>query len=139
MSLGEIIGQTIDYNAIHEEIKDIAKAVYDKLRVGFQVMLEKVISEEFMNFLSEIAESGGDCSRNGYYARKVRTFLGDFDLQIPRARYEQFQTVLLKKYGHDIGDVHSKVINHYLGGMTENETVEAIASASGIGISREKV
>ncbi len=41
MSLGEIIGQAIDYNVIHEEIEDIAKAVYDKLRVGFQVMLEK--------------------------------------------------------------------------------------------------
>ena len=42
MSLGEIIGQAIDYDAIHEEIEDIAKAVYDKLRVGLQVMLEKV-------------------------------------------------------------------------------------------------
>ncbi len=41
MSLGEIIGQAIDYNVIHEEIEDIAKAVYDKLRVGFQVMLER--------------------------------------------------------------------------------------------------
>ncbi len=41
MSLGEIIGQAIDYNVIHEEIEDIAKAVHDKPRVGFQVMLEK--------------------------------------------------------------------------------------------------
>lgn len=139
MSLGEMIDQAIDYDRIHEDIEDIAKSVYDKLSAGFQVMLEKVILEEFMSFLTEIAENGGSCARNGYYTRKVRTFLGDFDIQIPRARYEQFQTGLLRKYGHDIGDINSKVIDLYLGGMTESEVVDAIASVSGIGISREKV
>lgn len=139
VSVDDVICQAIDLSRIHDEVNDIAARVYDNLRVAFQVMLEKVIGEEFLVFLERIAENGSDCSRNGYYTRKVRTFLGDYDIQIPRARYEQFQTKLLRKYGHDIGDVHSKVLDLYLGGMTQSEVVDAIASVSGIGISREKV
>lgn len=102
-------------------------------------MVEKVSGEEFMNFIDQIAEEGGNASKNGYYSRKIRTHLGDFDIQIHRARYELFETKLLKKYGHDLGDIQSKVIDLYLGGMTQAEVVEAISSISNIGISREKV
>lgn len=139
ISADEIIEKSMDLSHIHDEVSTIATRVYDNLRIAFQVMLEKVIGEEFLAFLERIAENGSDCSRNGYYTRKVRTFLGDYDIQIPRARYETFQTKLLRKYGHDIGDIHSKVLDLYVGGMTQNEVVEAIASVSGIGLSREKV
>ncbi|MDD7181482.1 MAG: IS256 family transposase [Candidatus Enterosoma sp.] len=138
-SYGELLDQALDFNRFHKDIEDLASTIYDRLRIGFQVMLEKVIGEEFFTLLEDIADRGGNASRNGYYSRKVRTFLGDFNLQIPRARYENFQTKLLAKYGHDIGDVRSKVLDLYLGGMTQSEVVDAIASVSGIGISREKV
>jgi putative transposase len=138
-SFGELMDQAMDYSHIQEDIDDLAGTIYDRLSIGFQVLLEKVIGEEFMDFLEEIAGKGMNDSRNGYYTRKVRTFLGDFEIQIPRTRYENFQTKLLAKYGHDIGDVRSKVVDLYLGGMTQKEVVDAIASVSGIGISREKV
>lgn len=139
VSVDEIIEKATDLDRIHDEVNAIAARVYDNLRIAFQVMLEKVIGEEFLAFLERIAENGSDCSRNGYYTRKVRTFLGDYDIQIPRARYERFQTKLLRKYGHDIGDIRSKVLDLYVGGMTQSEVVDAIGSVSGIGISREKV
>lgn len=138
-SFGELMDQAMDYTHIQRDIDDLASTIYDRLRIGFQVMLEKVIGEEFLGFLEEIAGKGVNDSRNGYYTRKVRTFLGDYEIQIPRARYENFQTKLLAKYGHDIGDVRSKIVDLYLGGMTQKEVVDAIASVSGIGISREKV
>lgn len=138
-SFGELMDQAMDYTHIQRDIDDLASTIYDRLRIGFQVMLEKVIGEEFLGFLEEIAGKGVNDSRNGYYTRKVRTFLGDYEIQIPRARYENFQTKLLAKYGHDIGDVKSKIVDLYLGGMTQKEVVDAIASVSGIGISREKV
>ena len=138
-SYGELLDQALDFNRFHKDIEDLASTIYDRLRIGFQVMLEQVIGEEFFTLLEDIADRGGNASINSYYSRKVRTFLGDFNLQIPRARYENFQTKLLAKYGHDIGDVRSKVLDFYLGGMTQSEVVDAIASVSGIGISREKV
>lgn len=139
ISYDEIISSSLDFSNIKADFNNLVSDIYTKVKKGFQIMLEKVISEEFMNFLIQIVENGGKDSRNGYYSRKIRTFLGDFDIQIPRARYDQFQTKLLKKYGHDLGDIHSRVLDLYLGGMTQNEVVDAISSISNIGISREKV
>lgn len=139
ITYGELVCQALDYTHVFSDIKDIAKSIYDKISVSFQLMLEKVIQEEFLNFLEDIAAKGGNDSRNGYYSRKIRTFLGDYVIQIPRARYESFQTKLLQKYGHDVGDISAKIVDLYVGGMTEREVVDAIASVSRIGISREKV
>ncbi len=135
----ELIASTLDYSNIQSSFNELTKDIYTKVKQGFQIMVEKIIAEEFLCFLEEIAESGEKAYRNGYYTRKIRTHLGDFDIQIPRARYEIFQTKLLNKYSHDLGDVKSKVVDLYLGGMTQNEVVEAISSISNIGISREKV
>lgn len=139
ITYGQLVDQALDYSRVFSDVKDLAKSLYDKMSVSFQLMLEKVIQEEFLSFLENIAESGGNDSRNGYYSRKVRTFLGDFMIQIPRARYESFQTKLLEKYGHDVGKINSRIVDLYIGGMTEREVVDAIASISGIGISKEKV
>lgn len=134
-----LIHQSYDFKKIDEDINNLANSIFDKVKISFQVMLEKVIGEEFLNFLDDIAKEGKDNSKNGYYSRMIRTFLGDFRIQIPRARFENFQTKILEKYNHNIGDVNSKILDLYLGGMTQNEVTEAIASISGIGISREKV
>ena len=138
-SYEEIINSSLDLSNIKNDVHNLVNDIYTKVQKGFQIMVEKVIGLEFMNFLNQIAEEGGNTSKNGYYSRKIRTHLGDFDIQIPRACYELFETKLLKKYGHDLGDIQSKVIDLYLGGMTQSEVVEAISSISNIGISREKV
>ena len=72
-SFGELMDQAMDYSHIQQDIDDLAGTIYDRLSIGFQVMLEKVIGEEFMDFLEEIAGKGVNDSRNGYYTRKVRT------------------------------------------------------------------
>lgn len=102
-SYEEIINSSLDLSNIKNDVHNLVNDIYAKVQKGFQIMVEKVIGEEFMNFLNQIAEEGGNTSKNGYYSRKIRTHLGDFDIQIPRARYELFETKLLKKYGHDLG------------------------------------
>ena len=131
--------QNIDFSKIRNDLSGLADGILKKTKQAFQILLEKIIAEEFFDFLEDIEKEGGDSSRNGYYTRKIRTYLGDFDIQIPRARYERFQTALLGKYKHSIGDIEEKVLQLYLGGMSEAEVVDAIANTNGIGISREKV
>ena len=64
-SYGELLDQTLDFNRFHKDIEDLASTIYDRLRIGFQVMLEKVIGEEFFTLLEAIADRGGNASRNG--------------------------------------------------------------------------
>ena len=135
----ELLVRNIDFSKIRNDLSGLADGILKKTKQAFQILLEKIIAEEFFDFLEDIEKEGGDSSRNGYYTRKRRTYLGDFDIQIPRARYERFQTALLGKYKHSIGDIEEKVLQLYLGGMSEAEVVDAIANTNGIGISREKV
>ena len=135
----ELLLQNIDFSEIRKDLSGIAEGILRKTKEAFQILLEKIIAEEFFDFLDDIEKEGKDSSRNGYYTRKIRSYLGDFDIQIPRARYENFQTALLGRYKHSIGDIEDKVLQLYLGGMSETEVVDAIASTNGIGISREKV
>ena len=128
-----------DFGGLVEDARGLADALLGKAKAAFQVLIEKVIGEEFLGFLEDIGGQGADASRNGYYCRKIRTAMGDFEIQIPRARYAAFRTKLLAKYGHDLGDIGSKVLGLYSGGLSGEETAEALARILGVGVSREKV
>lgn len=118
---------------------NFAALLGEKMREAFQVMVERTVSEEFFSMLEEAASEGKDTSRNGYYGRKIRTSLGDFSIQIPRARFLEFTTKLLKKYGHDLDDLGEKVMSLYRGGMSENDIVKALAETEGTGVSASTI
>lgn len=130
---------SLDLTAIQKDVQNLADQILDHAKASFQVLLEQIIAEQFFDFLDEIREKGGNDSRNGYYKRKIHSVMGDFEIMIPRARYDNFVTSLLKKYGHELGDIEDRVIDLYLGGMTEREVVDALAKMDGIGLSRERV
>ena len=93
----------IEESELPRFLDNFAERLSDQLRVCFQRIIEKNISAEFFDRLEEAATEGKDTSRNGYYERKIRTSLGDFLIQIPRARFLSFTAKLLNKYGHNLG------------------------------------
>lgn len=135
----DLVRAGTDTEGLVKEARGMADAILDKAKTAFQLLIEKVIGEEFLGFFEEIGEKDADTSRNGYYGRKIRTSLGDFEIQIPRARCAAFRTKLLAKYGHDLGDISSKVLELYSSGCSGKETADAIAGILGVGISRGKV
>jgi transposase-like protein len=104
------------------------------MKEAFQVRVERTVSEEFFPMLEEASLEGKDTPRNGYCSRKIRTAFGDFSIQIPRARFLDFATKFLKRYGHNTGDPGEKVMSLYRGGMSENDIVKALAEAEGMGV-----
>ncbi len=56
---------------------------------------------------SHVAEN----SRNGYNDKKVKTSLGEVELDILRDRKGTFEPQVVPKYSRDISDIESKIIN----------------------------
>ena len=120
-------------------LDNFAERLSDQLRVCFQRIIEKNISAEFFDRLEEAAAEGKDTSRNGYYERKIRTSLGDFLIQIPRARFLSFTTKLLNKYGHNLGKIEDYILSLYRSGNTENDIVNILSQTEGIGLSASTI
>lgn len=120
-------------------LDNFAERLSDQLRVCFQRIIEKNISAEFFDRLEEAATEGKDTSRNGYYERKIRTSLGDFLIQIPRARFLSFTTKLLNKYGHNLGKIEDYILSLYRSGNTENDIVNILSQTEGIGLSASTI
>lgn len=137
--MDRLIGDCLVPSGFLSAARIYADALGERLKETFQVMIERTISEEFFSMLEEAASEGRDTSRNGYYGRKIRTCLGDFTIQIPRARFLDFTTKLLKRYGHDLGDISDRVLSLYKGGLSENDIVKSLAETEGTGISAATV
>ena len=102
-------------------------------------MIEKNISTEFFDRLEEAATEGKDTSRNGYYERKIRTSLGGFLIQIPRARFPSLTTRLSNKHGHNLGEIGVYILSLYRSGSTENDIVNILSQTEGISLSASTI
>ena len=129
----------IEESELPQFLDNFAERLSDQLRVCFQRIIEKNISAEFFDRLEEAATEGKDTSRNGYYGRKIRTSLGDFLIQIPRARFLSFTTKLLNKYGHNLGKIEDYILSLYRSGNTENDIVNILSQTEGIGLSASTI
>ena len=129
----------IEESELPRFLDNFAERLSDQLRVCFQRIIEKNISAGFFDRLEEAATEGKDTSRNGYYERKIRTSLGDFLIQIPRARFLSFTTKLLNKYGHNLGKIEDYILSLYRSGNTENDIVNILSQTEGIGLSASTI
>ena len=127
----------IEESEFPQFLDNFAERLSDQLRVCFQRIIEKNISAEFFDRLEEAATEGKDTSRNGYY--EIRTSLGDFLIQIPRARFLSFTTKLLNKYGHNLGKIEDYILSLYRSGNTENDIVNILSQTEGIGLSASTI
>lgn len=134
-----IVEESLLSSAMKPAAEDFARNLSDRLCRAYQLLIESTVSEEFFSMLDEAASEGKDTSRNGYYERKIRTSLGDLTIQIPRARFLAFQTKLLKKYGHNLGDLEDRVMSLYRGGMSENDIVKSLCETEGTNISASSI
>ena len=136
----EVMTKIIEDAFLNSNLKSAAESfaseIMERMKKAFQILVENMISEEFFAMLDEAEENGKNLSRNGYYSRLIRSSFGEFRIQFPRVRYEEFKSKLLGKYSHNIGNLSDHVLSLYKGGMTQTDIVKTIESIEGIGISR---
>lgn len=87
-------------NDIHSFLKDIIK---DFIQESLEIELDSQLGYEKndKNFIS-------DNSRNGYSKKKVKSSLGEIELDIPCDRNAEFEPHIVPKYSRDISNLEEK-------------------------------
>lgn len=98
-------------------------------------MLEAELTEELGYEPYEVKGRNSGNSRNGHYAKKVRTSEGDTTIRVPRDRQGEFEPTILKKYASNTSELEEKVIGLYAKGLTTRDIQETLQDLYGVEVS----
>jgi len=98
-------------------------------------MLEAELSEHlgYERYAAEGRNSGN--SRNGHYTRKLRTSVGEEQIEVPRDRQGEYQPQILNRYAHNTNELEEKIIGMYAKGMSVRDIEETLAEMYGVDVS----
>jgi putative transposase len=74
-------------------------------------------------------------SRNGHYAKKVRTSEGDTNIRVPRDRNGEFEPKIIRKFASNTNELEEKIIGMYAKGMTTRDIQETLEDMYGVDVS----
>jgi putative transposase len=100
-----------------------------------EAMLQSEMSEHlgYEPYEAKGRKSGN--SRNGYYAKKVRTSDGDTTIEVPRDRNGAFEPQILRKYASNTNELEEKIIGMYAKGMSVRDIQDTLAELYGVDLS----
>ena len=78
-------------------------------------------------------------SRNGSYAKKVRTSSGDTVVTIPRDRNGSFEPHIVGKYAPNTNELEEKILGLYAKGVSTRDIEETLAELYGVTISSSTI
>jgi transposase-like protein len=98
-------------------------------------MLEAELSEHLGYEPYEAKGRNSGNSRNGHYAKKVRTSAGETQIEVPRDRQGQFEPQIIQKYASNTNELEEKIIGLYAKGMSVRDIQETLAELYGVEVS----
>ena len=117
--------------------------VEEKLRKSFgkiiKSMLEAEMNEHLGNEKYKHQENKEENYRNGYSRKKVKSNLGEIDLDIPRDRNGEFEPVIVPKHSRDISRLETQIIELYGMGNTTRQISDFVENLYGFEVSAEMV
>lgn len=117
--------------------------VEEKLRKSFgkiiKSMLEAEMDEHLGNEKYKHNESKQDNYRNGYSKKKVKSNMGEVDIEVPRDRKGEFDPVVVPKHSRDISRLETQIIELYGMGNTTRQISDFVENLYGFGVSAEMV
>ena len=117
--------------------------VEEKLRKSFgkiiKSMLETEMNEHLGNEKYKHQDNKEENYRNGYSRKKVKSNLGEIDLDIPRDRNGEFEPVIVPKHSRDISRLETQIIELYGMGNTTRQISDFVESLYGFEVSAEMV
>lgn len=98
-------------------------------------MLEAELSEHlgYERYAAKGRNSGN--SRNGRYAKKLRTSGGERIIQVPRDRNGEFEPQVVHKHVANTNELEDKIIGMYAKGMSVRDIQETLAELYGVEVS----
>ena len=120
-----------------------AADMQDALRDIFGPMFEAMLQGEMDSHLGYEVNAHGfkDTSnrRNGYTHKKLRTSMGEVEIDAPRDRDGSFAPQLIPKRSKDVSGIEDKVLSMYAKGMSQRDIADTIEDIYGFEISHETI
>lgn len=117
--------------------------VEEKLRKSFgkiiKSMLEAEMDEHLGNEKYKHQENKQNNYRNGYSKKKVKSNMGEVDIEVPRDRNGDFDPVVVPKHSRDISRLETQIIELYGMGNTTRQISDFVENLYGFGVSAEMV
>lgn len=123
------------------DINNIAEAqsvMKDMFKDMVSLMLEAEM-DETLGYSKHERAAKSDNFRNGYNDKKVKTSLGEIELDIPRDRKGTFEPQIVPKYSRDISDIEDKIISMYGRGMSTTDINEHLEEIYGLSFSSTQI
>ncbi|GLI54512.1 hypothetical protein PM10SUCC1_00270 [Propionigenium maris DSM 9537] len=117
-----------------QNIADAQSLMKDMFKDMVSLMLEAEM-EETLGYSKYERSNAVDNSRNGYNDKKVKTSLGEVELDIPRDRKGTFEPQVIPKYSRDISDIEDKIISMYGRGMSTTDINDHLEEIYGMSFS----
>lgn len=137
--------------AMNKLVKEIlkngdVKTVFDvesKLKKSFGKIIQSILESEMEEQLGhkkyEYTEENKENYRNGTSKKKVKSNLGEIELEIPRDRKGEFEPVIVPKHSRDISNIEQQIINLFAMGNSTREISNFIEEMYGFTVSAEMV
>ena len=117
--------------------------VEEKLRKSFGKIIKSMLEAEMDKYLGnnkyKHEDNKQDNYRNGYSKKKVKSNMGEVELEIPRDRKSEFEPVVVPKHSRDISKLETQIIELYGMGNTTRQISEFVENLYGFGVSAEMV
>lgn len=113
--------------------QDIQDALKDLLGDTIQEMLESEMNAHLGYEKYERSENTN--SRNGYKTKRVRSGMGEYEIDVPQDRDSSFEPQIVKKRQKDISEIEQKIINMYALGMSNRDITSQIEDIYGFELS----
>jgi transposase-like protein len=118
-----------------KDMADVNQFIKDLLSETIQEMLEAELDSELGYSKYDYKNKETTNSRNGYSKKTLKSSHGEFDVNIPRDRYGEFEPQLVKKHQKDISGIEDKILAMYAKGMSTRDIEKTIDDIYGIEIS----
>lgn len=117
--------------------------VEEKLRKSFGKIIKSMLEAEMEEQLGSEKYKHNDNKqenyRNGYSKKKVKSNMGEIELEVPRDRKGEFDPVVVPKHSRDISRLETQIIELYGMGNTTRQISDFVENLYGFGVSAEMV
>ena len=117
-----------------EELNDFLKQIQKR---GIEKMLEGELDGHLG--YDKNKKSDNPNARNGYSEKKVRTSLGESNIQVPRDRDASFNPTIVPKRGNMVDGIENVIVSLYAKGMSNSDIEEQIREVYGFDVSTSTI
>lgn len=138
MDKKEIIKELVKTGKI-KSVDDINKLVKGIFRETLETLLDSELEEELGYSKYDYRNKKTKNSRNGKRKKKVRSTVGDIEVEVPRDRDGEFEPQAVPKGVKNICEIEDKILSMYGKGQTTRDIAEQLEEIYGVELSAQTI